>query len=166
MYVLLIPLCAGLGAGCAHEEKKVASVSNVAHPAAPAERRAAPVATAPPEEQAADTSKADKDLAIYFDFDSSTLRDDARPVLAKAAQEAENGRGKVRIEGNCDEIGTQEYNLALGEHRALQAKEYLVHMGVPAGRITTISYGSERPRAQGHDESARAQNRRDDLVFK
>jgi peptidoglycan-associated lipoprotein len=170
IYTLLIPLCAGLAAaGCAHEEKKVASAAPAARSAPPPERRAAPVATAQPEAPPSDDSKGDKDLAIYFDFDSSTLRDDARPVLQKVAQEAQardHRSSKLRIEGNCDEVGTTEYNMALGEHRALQAKEYLVHMGIPSSRITTVSYGAERPRAEGHDESARAQNRRDDLLFK
>src|SRR2546422_301333 len=70
----------------------------------------------------------------------------------------------IRIEGNCDERGSREYNLALGQRRADAAKKYLTDLGLAADRITTISYGKERPRAPGHDEEAWKENRRDDLV--
>ena len=73
---------------------------------------------------------------------------------------------KLRIEGNCDDLGTTEYNLALADERARAAKSYLVHLGVPDSRIATISYGSERPKYPGHDDDARAKNRRDDLVVR
>lgn len=102
--------------------------------------------------------------AIFFDFDSALLRDDARPVLQHVADEVRGGGHSVRIEGNCDELGTVEYNLALGEHRAHAAQDYLAHMGVPRDRMVTISYGSQRPKYSGHDESAHAKNRRDDLL--
>jgi len=72
----------------------------------------------------------------------------------------------VRIEGNCDELGTTEYNLALGEERAKSAKAYLEHLGVATARLQTISYGSERPKYDGHDEAARAKNRRADFVVR
>jgi peptidoglycan-associated lipoprotein len=71
----------------------------------------------------------------------------------------------VRIEGHCDERGTVEYNLALGDRRARAAKEQLVSLGVPAGRLRTISYGKERPSDPGHGEAAWAQNRRAEFVF-
>jgi peptidoglycan-associated lipoprotein len=70
----------------------------------------------------------------------------------------------VRVEGNCDERGAAAYNLALGSKRAASAKAYLVQMGARDDQITTISYGKEKPRVQGHDEQAWSQNRRDDLV--
>ena len=72
----------------------------------------------------------------------------------------------LRIEGNCDEVGTVEYNLALGEQRARAAKEYLVHLGVSPEKIATISYGAQRPKDTGHDDTSHARNRRDDLVIR
>ena len=106
------------------------------------------------------------DHAIFFDFDSALLRDDARPTLQKVADRLHRRAATLRIEGNCDEVGTVEYNIALGDQRAKAAKEYLVHMGVPPAKISTLSYGSQRPKDPGHDDSAHAQNRRDDFVIR
>ena len=100
--------------------------------------------------------------AIYFDFDSYLLRNDAQPELQKVAQEAKKAKA-VRIEGNCDERGTTEYNLALGDARARAAATYLQRLGVPKKELSTISYGSERPKVMGHSESAWSKNRRDDF---
>jgi peptidoglycan-associated lipoprotein len=99
---------------------------------------------------------------IYFDFDSYLLRNDAQPELQKVAQEAKQAKS-LRIEGNCDERGTTEYNLALGDARARVAATYLQRLGVRKHKISTISYGSERPKVPGHNESAWSQNRRDDF---
>jgi len=98
---------------------------------------------------------------IFFDFDQSSLRADARRVLDANAEvlKASPG-GVVTLEGHCDERGTVEYNLALGERRAREAKNYLVNLGVPDSQLRTISYGEERPFNPGHDEAAWAQNRR------
>ncbi|UCH06760.1 MAG: peptidoglycan-associated lipoprotein Pal [Deltaproteobacteria bacterium] len=102
---------------------------------------------------------------IYFDFDRSSIRDEARVVLEKtAAFLKENSSIRIRIEGNCDERGTNEYNLALGERRANSAKLFLVSLGISPDRIRTISYGEERPLALGGGEDAWAKNRRDDFV--
>lgn len=100
--------------------------------------------------------------AIYFDFDSALLRNDARPELQQVAQEARKAKA-IRIEGNCDERGTTEYNLALGDARARSAATYLERLGVRKNKIATVSYGNERPKVPGHDESAWSQNRRDDF---
>ena len=98
---------------------------------------------------------------VYFDFDSYSLDGDHRATLdAQADWLARNPNVRVTIEGHADERGTREYNLALGDRRANAAKNYLVARGVPASRITTISWGKERPEALGSDESAWAQNRR------
>ena len=103
----------------------------------------------------------------YFDYDSYDLREDARGALdADAKMLADHGSAHVTIEGHCDERGTPEYNLALGERRANAAKDYLVAHGVDGSRIETISYGEERPFATGHDEASWAQNRRAHLVQK
>jgi peptidoglycan-associated lipoprotein len=75
-----------------------------------------------------------------------------------------NGKAKITVEGHCDERGTAEYNLALGEHRAKAVRDYLVAAGIPANRIATISYGEERPFVTGHDEGAWKWNRRGHIV--
>jgi peptidoglycan-associated lipoprotein len=97
---------------------------------------------------------------VYFDFNQSEIRADAQPVLAGQAQWLlRYPEVRVRIEGNCDERGTREYNFALGARRADAVRSFLIAHGVPAGRITTISYGKERPIDPGHDDQAWARNR-------
>lgn len=104
--------------------------------------------------------------SIYFDFDKSFIRAEYRPDLEKKAGFLrDNPNINIRIEGNCDERGTNEYNLALGERRANSAKKFLESLGISPDRIETISYGEERPLALGHDENSWAQNRRDDFVI-
>jgi len=103
---------------------------------------------------------------IYFDLDSYVLRQDARDTLAKNAQwMLKNPAAKVRLEGNCDERGSDEYNLALGEKRAKAAQSYLLTLGVNQSSISIISYGKEKPVDPGHDEAAWAKNRRVDFVI-
>ena len=97
---------------------------------------------------------------VYFDTDMSSIREDGRNTLAKQAEWLKRYTNyPITIEGKCDERGTREYNLALGERRANAARQYLVAQGVPAQRIKTISYGKERPEAVGSDEGAWARNR-------
>jgi len=101
---------------------------------------------------------------IYFDFDKSDLKPEARAVLRKKADWLlKHPEYSVRIEGNCDERGTNEYNLALGQRRADSAKKFLVALGVDEARISTISYGEERPADPRHCEEAWAKNRRDEF---
>ncbi|MBW2609323.1 MAG: peptidoglycan-associated lipoprotein Pal [Deltaproteobacteria bacterium] len=101
---------------------------------------------------------------IYFDYDRSELKPKAQDVLTKKANWLKkNGRYSVRIEGHCDERGTNEYNLALGERRANAAKKFLQALGISGNRLTTRSYGEEKPAAYGHDESAWSKNRRDEF---
>ena len=98
---------------------------------------------------------------IYFAFDSSHLDDVAQGRLNSLADHLSKNKDlKVEIAGHCDERGTIEYNLALGDRRAHSVKKYLTNMGVDGSRITTISYGEERPALEGHDESAWSKNRR------
>lgn len=98
---------------------------------------------------------------VFFDFDKSNLRSDAQATLAKqAAWLTKFPQVMIQVEGHCDERGTREYNLALGERRANSVKEYLVSLGVSADRISTISYGKERPAVEGSNAEAWAQNRR------
>jgi peptidoglycan-associated lipoprotein len=103
---------------------------------------------------------------IYFDFDKSDLTAEARAVLAQNARRLEeNPNSNIRIEGHCDERGTVEYNLALGERRAISARDYLINYGISADRVTIISYGKERPVDPRHSEEAWAQNRRAEFVI-
>ena len=98
---------------------------------------------------------------VYFDLDSYSVRAEAQPRLdAQAAWLARYPQVTVRIEGNADERGTREYNLALGERRARAAMNYLVAAGIDASRVKTVSYGKERPAVLGSNEAAWAQNRR------
>jgi len=101
---------------------------------------------------------------IHFDFDKSDIKsNDAGTLDQKVAILQANPALRIRISGHCDERGSAEYNLALGNRRGNKAKEYLVQHGIDAGRIETVSYGEERPIAQGHDETAWSQNRRDEF---
>jgi peptidoglycan-associated lipoprotein len=102
---------------------------------------------------------------VFFDFDKYDIRPaDAKVLDSNATWLKSNANHLVLIEGHCDERGTNEYNLALGERRATAAKNVLVALGVPANRVNTISYGKERPAVVGSNESAWAQNRRDVTV--
>lgn len=102
---------------------------------------------------------------VYFDFDRSEIRPDARPALRNNADVINDTRGgMVTVEGHCDERGSEEYNLALGERRANAVKRYLVDLGVSSSRLRTVSFGESRPAVQGHDESAWRYNRRADFV--
>src|SRR5437867_6111180 len=98
---------------------------------------------------------------IFFAFDRADITSEAQQILQRQAEWLKRyGNVSVTIEGHCDERGTREYNLALGERRAQAAKNVLVALGIPASRISTISYGKERPAVPGSSEEAFAQNRR------
>jgi len=102
---------------------------------------------------------------IYFDFDSADLSESARTALSKNADALmRESSAKIRIEGNCDDRGSVEYNLALGERRAKAAQQYLTTLGVKPERLSIISYGKEKPSIQGNDEASMAKNRRDEFV--
>lgn len=102
---------------------------------------------------------------VYFAFDSSNLDREAKQTLSANAEYLKaNQNVDIQIEGHTDERGGRQYNLALGERRANSVRDYLVALGVAANRLSTISYGSERPKAEGSDESAWAQNRRANFV--
>jgi peptidoglycan-associated lipoprotein len=123
-------------------------------------------ATAPAPQAASIVPGSEEDLVanvgvrVFFDFNISGLRDDAKATLDKqAAWLAKYGSVNVLVAGNTDERGTEEYNLALGQRRANSAASYLKAKGVAGARITTISYGKDRPVAQGDNEQAWAQNR-------
>ena len=112
----------------------------------------------------AEEVKATLATMIHFDFDKSRIRlEDTAMLDQKVAILQANPELKIRVAGHCDERGSDEYNLALGNRRAQAAKQYLVSHGIDAGRIETQSWGEEKPLVQGHDESAWSQNRRDEF---
>ncbi len=117
-------------------------------------------------EAAAAAAKLRSDLAdlIHFDFDKADVRTSDQGILdRKAAILGANTAVRLRIAGHCDERGSDEYNLALGNRRAASAKRYLTGKGVDEGRLDVVSYGKERPLDQGHSEDAWAKNRRDEF---
>lgn len=108
----------------------------------------------------------DKLSDVYFDFDSYELREDSKAAIKAASQLlSKDGVARIVIEGNADDRGTNEYNLALGDRRATSVKKYLAALGVSAGRIQTVSYGEEKPVCTEHTENCWAKNRRAHFVL-
>lgn len=135
-------------------------------PPPPVEQPAPPPAPEPPPSEPAMTVQ-DQLKDVFFDYDAAALSSEAQATLdANGRVLMDNASTSVQIEGHCDERGTVEYNLALGDRRAQSARDYLVRYGVPAARLSTVSYGEERPFATGSDESAWAQNRRAHFVVR
>lgn len=169
------PLALGLGlaliltsAGCA---KKAVKAPPAPPPTPPIETPAptppAPPPTPPAPPPAPSQVTAADFRPAFFDFDSYTLRDDARAALDQDARLLRDNTGvQVTIEGHCDERGTVEYNQSLGEKRAQSARDYLTGAGIDASRIQIVSYGKERPFEPGHDEAAWAKNRRAHFVLR
>ena len=122
-----------------------------------------------PQRRDDDAIKPPRDLAfntVYFDFDKSAIRSDQRNTINRTAQLLDKYPSvKVLIEGHCDERGSNEYNLALGQRRADATKQYLVDYGISSSRVSTVSHGEERPVAAGHNESAWSKNRRAEFVI-
>ena len=182
--IIVIPLALGLvfAIGCA--SKKGVTKSTQENPPTTTQKPT-PVPTPVVESDASVTKKSTKEETVpgdegnlsaktepiaeigtvYFDFDKYDLSETARTTLAKNAQWLKkNTDFRIRVEGNCDERGTVEYNLALGEKRANATKDYYVSLGISANRIQTISYGKERSVDPGHTEDAWSKNRRADTV--
>lgn len=104
---------------------------------------------------------------VYFDFDQAGIRPDMVQVVTRNAEYLNKvPGGRIILEGNSDERGTNEYNMALGERRAINVQQYLTNMGIDAGRMQTLSYGEEKPLFLGQDENAYSGNRRVDLIIK
>lgn len=151
--------------GCAHEQRPMVTQTSPILPAAPVVAKAAQ-----PDESLAAAQRA-KDLqallqggAIRFGFNEDVLTSESQARLSALSDALRaNPAAKIQIAGNCDDRGTEEYNLALGQRRADVAKHYLVTLGVDAARIDTISYGFERPADPANTEQAWALNRRDEL---
>jgi peptidoglycan-associated lipoprotein len=153
--LLVVPL-----GGCSKKEASAEVDPNPPAPPPTAEREQTPPPSPPPADDDGNAWKLQiKD--VYFDFDKYELRGDARSTLQENARYLKENRGaSVVLEGHCDERGTDEYNLALGQRRADAVKAYLIDLGVSGSQLSTISYGEERPFATAHDESGWSQNRR------
>lgn len=138
----------------------------VVRPAPPAETPVAPPPPAPAPAPAAAAPAPSPLKDAFFAYDKANIRDDQKAALNdNVGWLKANSRARILIEGHCDERGTAEYNLALGERRAKSVKDYLVGAGIAADRVSTISYGKERPFVLGHDESAWKWNRRAHVVL-
>ena len=158
--------------------KKTPTTTQEARPPVAAKPEATPVPPppkpAPPSDETVDISVLDLETLnkkgyltdVFFDFDQSDLREDARSTLATDAQWLKkHATVQVLIEGHCDERGTAAYNLALGDRRANAAKEYLVSLGIDVSRVRTVSYGKERPFCTESSETCWQQNRRAHFVI-
>lgn len=121
---------------------------------------------APPADPTPPPAAAFTPESVYFAFDDYTLNNDAQSRLQGLADHLKATQGAVvQVEGHCDERGSIEYNLALGERRAQSVKSYLGQLGVEASRLSTISYGEEKPAAEGHDETSWSKNRRAEFTL-
>jgi len=147
----------------AQKETITAPATPVATPASGAESAAAMRSDGSNEKATATTAGM---KPVYFDFDKSIIRDDAKDAMHTNVEWLKaHPQAKIDIEGNCDERGTKEYNQALGQRRAASAKKYLIAMGVSPSRISLISYGKEKPVCTENNEECWQKNRRDDFVL-
>jgi len=165
--MLAVGLLAAFAAGCAKKAVEAPPTPPPAPPVVQAEPTPAPAPVETPAPAPTPKVTASDFTDAFFDYDSYALGAEAKAALDKAAKILrDNPDVGLTIEGHCDERGTVEYNQALGEKRANAARDYLTNAGVPAARLQTVSYGKERPFAEGHDESAWAQNRRAHLALR
>jgi peptidoglycan-associated lipoprotein len=169
--IFLPLLIAAVAAGCASNDKKAETTDRSTSPTQSSAGTAGPGSTTMPQasrpvDGSAMANAANLKKTVYFDFDSNVVKDEYQPVVQSNARYAADQRAvKIRIEGNTDERGSREYNLALGQRRAEAVKKVMTVLGVQDNRIETVSYGEEKPAVDGHDESAWAQNRRADIRY-
>ena len=171
--IALSIVVASLVAACGSQEvKKDVPVADRTTPTTQPSRPATSTTTSPTTQPAiaanplTDPKNILSKRSVYFDFDSNVVKDEFRPVVqAHARYMVDRKDARIRVEGNCDERGSREYNLALGERRAEAVKRVMTVLGVQEGRIETVSFGEEKPAAAGHDEAAWAQNRRSDIKY-
>jgi peptidoglycan-associated lipoprotein len=156
-------------------QPQVVKPTEAAKPVPPAEKKVQEEVVAAPKPAEVKEAEVKEDVMkeevspledIHFAFDDYSLTDTAKTILEKnAAWMRNNPNTKVRIEGNCDERGTNEYNMTLGERRANSGKKYLSKLGVKEEQLATVSYGEEKPFDPGHNEEAWAKNRRDHFAI-
>jgi peptidoglycan-associated lipoprotein len=164
-YVILITILAGvIISGCA---KKAVTKAEGETAAKPAVEEKAPAPKEEPIPAAVEEKKMLELKNAFFDFDKSIIREDAKAPLQNNAEFLRaNKNTKIVIEGHCDERGTNEYNLALGQRRADSAKRYLINLGINPSRLSTISYGEERPFCKEQNETCWQSNRRAHFIIK
>ena len=181
MKKLLLSLAAiGILAGCASQEAQKPAEVTEAKPVAPIVEPAKPtpppkpvvtVPTAPvvkgdPLDPLNPASMLNKQRSVYYDYDSVIIKDEYKPmVTAHARYLTANRAQKITVEGNTDERGSREYNIALGQRRADSVKQMMILLGVQETQIESVSLGEEKPRAPGHDEAAYSENRRSDIRY-
>jgi peptidoglycan-associated lipoprotein len=177
MRVGTVVACALVASACATRQPELAPSSE----ATPAPASGAAAATAPRTDTgsatpaappagsasaaAASSRAAPREMSIYFEFDSSALSDRGRQIVTQHGDYLVSERRPIRIEGNADERGSREYNIALGQRRAETVRQMLVLRGVGGDRVEAVSNGEERPRCTSHSEDCFAENRRADLVY-
>jgi peptidoglycan-associated lipoprotein len=160
---LMVLALVTMAAACATAEKKPVALTPTTAPTTAAPKTAAATSSSSSANAASDAAR--PQLApLYFAFDDSQLQSQSQESLQRlAGYLVKHPETRILVEGNTDEVGTAEYNLALGQRRANAALDYLMRLGVKKDQIRTISYGEERPAAQGTGESIWAQNRRDEV---
>jgi len=172
--VALYLAIAAIAAGCASQEaRKDAPVADRSAGVSPPTASTSPGATTSPSRTSPVTGNPLRDpsnilskRSVFFDYDSNAVKDEYRGLVqAHSGYMGDKRDSRIRIEGNCDERGSREYNLALGQRRAESVKKVMTVLGVSDGRIETTSYGEEKPLATGHDEQAWSQNRRADIKY-
>lgn len=165
---IFLGACSSTPVATAPATPTAAPAAQTSAPAAPAATPAtpAPVANAPVVPYLDPSSALYRERSVYFDFDQYVVKSaDTRLIELHGKFLAANPQVAIRIEGNTDEQGGAEYNLALGQKRAEAVRKALAVYGVKAAQVEAVSFGEEKPKATGHDEAARAQNRRADLAY-
>jgi len=153
---------AATGAGGASGASTSGAAGSGVSGAAQGQQRAGGASGNPLKDPASPLSK----RSVYFDFDSFTVKDEYRPLIESHARYlAQNRNAKMTIQGNTDERGSREYNIALGQKRADSVKRMMTLLGAQDSQIETVSFGKEKPKNPGHDEASWAENRRDDFVY-
>ena len=171
----------GVLAGCASQEvQKPVDVTEgkpvppIVEPVKPPPPKPPPVVTVPttpvvkgdPLDPLDPASMLNKQRSVYYEYDSAIVKEEYKPlVTAHARYLSANRAQKITIEGNTDERGSREYNIALGQKRADSVKQMMILLGVQEAQIESVSFGEEKPRAQGHDEAAFSENRRSDIRY-
>ncbi len=157
--VLAVAVTSLAAIGCAHQQQQQTSTEE--KPVAAAPKPQPPPDPAPTQAQD-DVNKLLSGTMIHFDFDRAELTDSSRERLQALAEVLKkHSELRIRIDGNCDEAGTEEYNLALGQKRADAARQYLSTLGIAPSRLETVTYGKEKPLDPGHNPTAWSTNRRD-----
>ena len=168
MKTSLAALMIGLLAGCATQSSQE---SSPAPATAPSAMSTTPGARSAPGTSVAGVRTSGKSMpqahSVYYDYDRSEIKsEDVKLIEAHAQYLREHTELKVKVEGNADERGSAEYNLALGQRRADAVQKRMTILGIPSDRIETVSFGKEKPKARGHEESSWSENRRSDIVYR